>query len=70
MCSTHLKVLLLGNKCDLDLDRQASEPLMKSFAEDLDLDLMESSAKTGHNITEVRINIECTRHNKIMLSSN
>jgi len=47
-----LPFLLVGNKCDLESLRQIDRTEADSLAASLDVDYMETSAKTNHNVTE------------------
>ena len=46
--------LLIGNKCDLEERREVSSERGKLLAEEHGIPYMETSAKTNHNIDEVR----------------
>mmetsp|Transcript_34765 Transcript_34765/g.87422 ORF Transcript_34765/g.87422 Transcript_34765/m.87422 type:complete len:194 (-) Transcript_34765:152-733(-) len=45
--------ILVGNKCDLESERQVSKEEAEQLARKLDCKLFETSAKTRHNVTEV-----------------
>jgi small GTP-binding protein len=45
-------ILLVGNKTDLDADRQVGADQARDFAEQNKLDYIETSAKSGQNVTE------------------
>ena len=49
-----MELLLIGNKCDLETRREVPKQEVEEFAQICDIPLMETSAKTGHNIDEVR----------------
>ena len=46
--------LLIGNKCDLEARRAVESERGEQLAQELGIPFMETSAKTGHNINEVR----------------
>ena len=46
--------LLIGNKCDLEERRVVESERGKQLARSLGIPFMETSAKTNHNINEVR----------------
>lgn len=48
-----MKILLVGNKCDLEQRRQVSTEEGERFAKENDLIFMETSAKTAFNVEEV-----------------
>ena len=43
---------MVGNKVDLESDRKVSQSDGKKAAERLGIPFLETSAKTGHNVTE------------------
>ena len=48
--SPDIKIFLIGNKCDLEQQREVSYEMGKKFQKDFDFELfMETSAKTGFN---------------------
>ena len=47
--------MILGNKCDLDVDRAVSQAKSNSWARDNDLPLLETSAKDDLRIQEAFI---------------
>ena len=47
-------VLLIGNKCDWEERRAVDSAIGEDFAQSRQITFMETSAKTGHNIDEVR----------------
>jgi GTPase SAR1 family protein len=53
-------VLLVGNKADLEKDRQVSEDVVRQFAERQHLETIETSALTGRNVAEAfaRLSLE------------
>ena len=51
-CHPKAKMILVGNKSDLVEQRKVTRDEIKNFAEDHNLPYIESSAKTGQNITE------------------
>jgi Ras-related protein Rab-2A len=48
-------IMLIGNKCDLDLRRQVSTEEGERFAKENQLIFMETSAKTAFGVEEVSI---------------
>ena len=52
--SPDVKLLLIGNKCDLEERRVVSSERGEEFAQSQGIPFMETSAKTNHNIDEVR----------------
>ena len=49
-----VKQLLIGNKCDLEERRAVESERGEQLARSQGIPFMETSAKTGHNINEVR----------------
>lgn len=56
-----MTIMLIGNKCDLDVRRQVSHEEGEKFAKENGLIFMETSAKTSFNVEEV---------NKITITNN
>ena len=55
-CKKDIKVMLVGNKADLEEDRKINKEEGEKYKEDQHLDLfMETSAKTGHNARNVLV---------------
>ncbi|ETO32522.1 Rab2/RabB-family small GTPase [Reticulomyxa filosa] len=50
----NMTIMLIGNKCDLEHRRQVSVEEGKKFAEENGLMFLETSAKTAHNVEEVK----------------
>jgi small GTP-binding protein len=50
LCHPNAFILLVGNKCDLDLERKVGTQQGKDFADQYQLEYIETSAKSGHNI--------------------
>ena len=48
-----ITLILVGNKCDLDEERQVTFAEGEEFAKDNGMLFFEASAKTGHNIEQV-----------------
>ena len=48
-----ITLILVGNKCDLDEERQVTFEEGEEFAKDNGMLFFEASAKTGHNIEQV-----------------
>ena len=46
--------LLIGNKCDLEAERAVESERGEQLARSQGIPFLETSAKTGHNIDEVR----------------
>ena len=49
-----MELLLIGNKCDLEERREVPKEEGERLAQSLDIPFLETSAKTGYNICEVR----------------
>lgn len=43
----------MGNKCDLELERQVNKEVAKNFAKENNLLFLETSAKNGTNIEKI-----------------
>ena len=52
--SPDVELLLIGNKCDLEEERAVESERGEQLARSYNISFMETSAKTGHNIDEVR----------------
>jgi small GTP-binding protein len=52
LCHPSACILLIGNKSDLEADRQVGSETVQKFAELNKLEYLETSAKTGFNVTE------------------
>lgn len=52
LASSHIVILLVGNKKDLDTDRQVSFLEASRFSQDYDLVYIETSAKSGENVED------------------
>jgi small GTP-binding protein len=52
LCNPNAFILLVGNKNDREEERQVGSRQAQDFAEKHKLDYLETSAKTGHNVTE------------------
>ncbi|KAM3141903.1 hypothetical protein pb186bvf_005989 [Paramecium bursaria] len=61
----NVQIVMVGNKYDLEEDRQVSIETAKSFAEQHKLLYFETSAKTGYNVNTVFEDIAITIFNKI-----
>ena len=51
--SGDITIILIGNKCDLENQRQVSQEEAQSFAQKHGLVFLETSAKTAHNVDQV-----------------
>ena len=51
-CKLGIKVILLGNKTDLEEDRKVSQDEGKNLAKDNDYIFMESSCKDNYNVSD------------------
>eukprot|EP00746_Dinoflagellata_sp_MGD_P082708 gnl/MRDRNA2_/MRDRNA2_32852_c0_seq1.p1 gnl/MRDRNA2_/MRDRNA2_32852_c0~~gnl/MRDRNA2_/MRDRNA2_32852_c0_seq1.p1 ORF type:complete len:201 (+),score=49.95 gnl/MRDRNA2_/MRDRNA2_32852_c0_seq1:83-685(+) len=51
--NTDTLIALAGNKCDLDSDRQVDTETAQAYANDMSILFKETSAKSGHNVTEL-----------------
>ena len=49
-----VELLLIGNKCDLEERREVPKEDGEQFAQSQDIPFLETSAKTGYNVCEVR----------------
>ena len=49
-----MELLLIGNKYDLEERREVPKEDGEQFAQSQDIPFLETSAKTGYNICEVR----------------
>ena len=49
-----MELLLIGNKCDLEERREVPKEDGEQFAQSQGIPFLETSAKTGYNICEVR----------------
>ena len=49
-----VELLLIGNKCEQEESREVSKERGEKFARSQGIPFMETSAKTNHNIDEVR----------------
>ena len=45
--------LIVGNKCDLDVNRAVDFASAKEFADELDIPIMEASARSKINVDEI-----------------
>jgi small GTP-binding protein len=52
LCNPNAFILLVGNKSDLEAERQVGMRQAQDFAEKHKLDYVETSAKSGHNVKE------------------
>ena len=52
--SSDVERLLIGNKCDLEEERAVESERGEKLAQEWGIPFMETSAKTNHNIDEVR----------------
>ena len=48
-----VKVLVIGNKCDLTEMREVTEAEAQSFADSLEVNYFETSAKSGERVSEI-----------------
>lgn len=66
LCSPNAYIILVGNKCDLEDDRQVPETEGQEFAKRYNLEYLETSAKTGDNVQETfaRLGAGIFRHVK------
>jgi GTPase SAR1 family protein len=46
------KILLIGNKCDLEAEREVPRDRGEELARSLGIPFLETSAKTNHNVDE------------------
>ena len=52
--SLDVERLLIGNKCDLEEERAVESERGEELAQNQGIPFLETSAKTGHNVDEVR----------------
>ena len=60
----NIYVLLIGNKCDLENEREVQSSEAKQLADSWGIEYMETSAKTGYNIKEVFVEATKLLYNK------
>ena len=53
--NSNMTIMLIGNKCDLAHRRAVSTEEGEQFAKENGLVFMETSAKTAHNVEDVRV---------------
>merc|ERR1719162_705273 len=51
--NTDTLLALAGNKCDLDSNRKVETSVAQQYADDMNILFWETSAKSGHNVTEL-----------------
>ena len=51
--SQEIVIILVGNKCDMDSDRDVSLEEAKLYAEENAMEYIEASAKTAFNVNEI-----------------
>jgi len=61
----HLSVVVIGNKCDLEHERQVSRVEGESFAQDNGLFFLETSAKTAYNVEEAFVSVAKLIYDKV-----
>ena len=62
----HTTLILIGNKCDLDEDREVSKEEGAKFAEENNLMFLECSAKSGENVDQAFVVTATKIHEKIL----
>lgn len=63
--SPELVVILVGNKCDMDAERQVSAEEGRKYAEENGLVFLETSAKTAANVEEAFVSVAASVIKKI-----
>jgi len=66
--SSDITIILIGNKCDLETQRQVSQEEAQAFATKHGLVFLETSAKTAHNVDQAFINSAKTIYDKMEAS--
>jgi len=66
--SGDITIILIGNKSDLDNQRQVSQEEAQAFAQKHGLVFLETSAKTAHNVDQAFINSAKTIYDKMEAS--
>jgi len=51
--SQDIVIILVGNKCDMDSERDVRTEEAKEYAEENAMEYIEASAKTAHNVSEI-----------------
>lgn len=66
--ATEIPILMVGNKCDLENDRQVSKADAQALASSFNIQYMEASAKSGYNVREAYFTLvrEVKRLPKVM----
>ncbi|CCW70473.1 unnamed protein product [Phytomonas sp. Hart1] len=64
--SPHIEILLVGNKSDLEDEREVSFEEAAKFGEDNNLHFMECSALSGHNVVQVFLSIAQKVHENVL----
>ena len=59
--NSNITIMLIGNKCDLEANREVSKEEGENFAKENGLFFLECSAKTDTNIEEVFFFVSSTR---------
>jgi Ras-related protein Rab-14 len=62
----HTVMILIGNKCDLDENREVSYEEAAKFAEENNLLFLECSARTGDNVEQAFMNTAQKIHEKVL----
>lgn len=63
--SSDITIILIGNKCDLEQQRQVSQQEASDFATKNGLVYLEASAKTAHNVDQAFLNSAKTIYDKV-----
>ena len=49
-CGSHMQIIIVGNKCDLDSERKINQDEGMNYAEEEKIEYIETSCKTGENV--------------------
>ena len=52
-CGSHMQIIIVGNKCDLDSERKINQDEVMNYAEEEKIEYIETSCKTGENVHKV-----------------
>ena len=52
-CGSHMQIIIVGNKCDLDSERKINQNEVMNYAEEEKIEYIETSCKTGENVHKV-----------------
>ena len=49
-CGSHMQIIIVGNKCDLDSERKINQEEVMKYAKKEKIEYIETSCKTGENV--------------------